>query len=102
VTVNASLHLTGAEKIADERARQIALGFGQKHDLEHDDRSLLTAAVCYIETAGVASRYSTVWPWDSGFGPHYDVTDLIRAGALIAAEIDRLDSLQRTAERVPS
>lgn len=76
----------GVLLIADERARQIRTeGWTAEHDDEHTHGELAQAAVAY---AGA----STHWPWSpEAWKPTGDrVRDLVKAGALIAAELDRL------------
>lgn len=90
-------------EIAAERRRPIEVeGWTPGHDNEHDDGEMAMAAACY---AGFGARYpnrppeflwSTVlrflWPWsEDWWKPKNRRRDLIRAGALIVAEIDRLD-----------
>lgn len=95
---------TGADLIAYERARQIEKeGWSESHDDDHADASLLAAAECYIAHARFAIRqqpYAPVdrgdgapvgWPWHANdYKPKDPMRNLVRAGALIAAEIDRL------------
>jgi hypothetical protein len=106
----------GATAIAAERRRQIeSEGWTPEHDDEHVWGELMDAATAYIWVArwlqnGAASRmgdkaddesanYEEVsttppagWPWDrSWWKPSPDPgRNLAKAGALIAAEIDRL------------
>ena len=92
--------MTGAELIQQERKRQVEVeGWTPEHDDKHDDQELVLAAIAYashnlnVDTllrtriAGTAS-----WPWDcKWWKPRPDpVRNLVKAGALIAAEIDRL------------
>jgi hypothetical protein len=101
---------TGAERIAAERARQIDVkGWSSEHDdNEHDDDSLAMAAACYAAPDHLFVRrdvddgfmFAYAWPWglldDKRPHPPSDATPaerirlLEKAGALIAAEIDRL------------
>jgi hypothetical protein len=73
--------------IAAERRRHEEKGY----DARHDDRFLrgeLADMGCWYadEAAGVME-----WPWDDDWPTRGDrVQDLVRAGSLIAAEIDRL------------
>jgi hypothetical protein len=90
--------MTGIERIAAERERQVsAEGWTPEHDDEHADGSLARAAARYAEQAGNDWSESTIapygWPWDDKWWkPTGDaVRDLTKAGALIAAEIDRLE-----------
>lgn len=94
---------TGAELIAAERRRQVEQeGWTPEHDDEHDDGQLISAAREYASTAlkQVSLRFVEVdakaptaaWPWHlDWWNPSDDpVRNLAKAGALIAAEIDRL------------
>lgn len=95
---------TGANRIASERERQIDLeGWTPEHDDAHNTGELALAAECYIKHATNVTYLPDVtayrntpppdnWPWDiKWWKPKQPQRDLIRAGALIAAEIDRLD-----------
>lgn len=100
--------MTGAEMIAVERQRQVAQeGWTGDHDDRHEDRSLVTAARCYLAPGdpvvrNVAGRPYVVprdWPWEpEAWKPTYPVRDLVKAGALIAAEIDRLERANALSE----
>lgn len=86
--------MSGAELIAAERQRQLgAEGWTPEHDNGHGDGDLIVAAACYIEhVEGFDSgRVLATWPWHpSWWKPSDDpIRDLVKAGALIAAEIDR-------------
>ena len=85
--------ISGAELIAAERARQVAEeGWMPDHDDEHSGGELLAAAICYAEHRfGSGWVVPPSWPWElSYWKPREPIDNLIRAGALIAAEIDRL------------
>ncbi len=114
--------LSGVERIAAERARQVQkLGWTPEHDLEHDDGSLALVALCYTAQAAdvrvftqnvyaESVSFDDPWPqsWEgcdsrfygegNSFGnvlqdPPNDafrIRLLEKAGALIAAEIDRM------------
>lgn len=102
--------LNGAELIAAERKRQVEVeGWTPEHDDEHADGQLVEAAMCYARSSvrmlfGMAKlalvfpRHN--WPWEQHWWkPSEDPIDnLVKAGALIAAEIDRL---QRAKIREP-
>jgi len=85
----------GAKLIAAERARQMSdEKWDAQHDDEHERGELAVAAACYVLGAA-RKRYSREcplrWPWDGAWWKPTDrVRDLTKAGALIAAEIDRL------------
>lgn len=101
--------MTGAELIAAERQRQVEKErWTSRHDDEHDNEDLVIAATCYALPARMRrlnddSQWSVTprgsfmvpfdWPWDRGWwkpSPMDRVRELVKAGALIAAEIDRL------------
>jgi len=110
---------TGVELIAEERKRQIEKGYDQEHDELETAFQLSGAAAMYIANAmnkdfedhthyddmGDCARFQirkidTVewqehWPWEDKDGRKKAdaMTSLIKAGALIAAEIDRLQNL---------
>lgn len=92
----------GATLIASERDRQITEEkFNAEHDKGWTDGQLAWAAVSYIIWSQLTYRYRRsslahldpikLWPWDiSWFKPESYLKTLIKAGALIAAEIDRV------------
>lgn len=76
---------SGIELITEERNRQIFdLGYDAKHDAEHNNHELVIHAIQHL------TRYRPIYNWDDGDGLPAHIKDLIQAGALIAAEIDRL------------
>ncbi|HKS28948.1 MAG TPA: hypothetical protein VJS44_14070 [Pyrinomonadaceae bacterium] len=87
--------MSGIDLITKERQRQIEEeGWTPDHDDEHGDGELLAAAICYAHNSGQFKFTSPrAWPWaESWWKPTGDrVRDLAKAGALIAAEIDRLE-----------
>lgn len=108
----------GVERIARERQRQIeAEGYSPEHDLEHTNGALAYAAACYAAPEPIfhlqvnegkdrdgAQGGNLSWhePWPFGWRrpkPWHQqpvpknetrIRELEKAGALIAAEIDRL------------
>ncbi|HYS41149.1 MAG TPA: hypothetical protein VEO01_36505 [Pseudonocardiaceae bacterium] len=76
----------GVALIALERQRQIAKGWTAEHDDRHPGDQLVQAAMFYADESASA----TDWPWDTLPTRGTRIRDLERAGALIAAEIDRL------------
>ncbi len=113
----------GIELITKERIRQIRKeGFDSDHDDNHDGHELAYAAVCYaaprpvflISKSPYYLRFDDPWPdnwdmdvWDKRkrnrkgeliegmlLPQKLRIRDLIKAGALIAAEIDRLIRLK--------
>jgi hypothetical protein len=94
---------TGIELIAEERAAQMSReGWTPEHDDEHSEGEMASAAATYAAVAveqangdnGPFRCDPVLWPWDpSWFKPKDQLRNLVRAGALIAAEIDRLQRL---------
>lgn len=88
---------TGAELILAERDRQVeAEGWTPEHDDMYANGELAQAAACYAAEAWMPLTDSHRkppgdWPWDAKWWkPTGDpIRDLVKAGALIAAEIDR-------------
>lgn len=96
----------GASRIAAERQRQKAVeGWTPEHDAGHGNATLTKAAICYaIFAAAAPSVRDDVrhmipadWPWENAWwkpgadnGDASRIRELEKAGALIAAEIDRL------------
>lgn len=106
---------SGLDLIIKERERQISEeGWTPEHDEQHDGDQLARAAACYAvhETRaavlieeenrlpngmlrGRGARFSLVdaWPWDEKWDKrekHDHLKRLTIAGALIAADIDRI------------
>jgi hypothetical protein len=88
---------TGTEQILAERQRQITKeGWSADHDDRHDKQELKRAAESYRLSAqrwleGFKSiRPPDGWPWaKKWWKPKNALRDLIRAGALYLAEMDR-------------
>lgn len=90
----------GIHLIERERAEQVSReGWTPEHDDHHADGSLAMAAAVYAATAaeqakgenGPFASDPSMWPWEpEDYKPKDQVRNLVRAGALIAAEIDRL------------
>ena len=110
---------TGAELIADERKRQIEVeGYTEQHDYEHSVREFISAAISYSHTAltnaireeyhvtssdendaldSVIKGMGKTFVWgEKAFKSTTCLCDLVKAGALIAAAIDRLKLKQST------
>lgn len=91
---------TGIELIAEERQRQIEKeGWTPEHDAEHTNNELALAAICYTapEFVRKSGRWYDInlWPWSQSYWkptPKNRIRELTKAGALIAAEIDRLQA----------
>ncbi|MFU0873860.1 ead/Ea22-like family protein [Kluyvera sichuanensis] len=83
-----------ASDVLAERQRQISIeGWKPEHDDEHVEGQLSDAAACYALFATDQRRpVPAHWPWsDDWWKQRGQRRDLVRAGALIIAEIERLD-----------
>lgn len=95
-----------AADVLAERNRQVAAeGWSFKHDDQYKNTELAFAASCYAFHAAAASwdledngiPYDShpvpkQWPWDPSWWKPTDARrDLVKAGALILAEIERID-----------
>jgi hypothetical protein len=122
--------MAGADRIAKERQRQItAEGWTAEHDDEHRDGELAAAAACYaipdllFRKKEYANEIHFVdpWPWNTKWDkrPHPNSGNVVapnsafyvgiderlrqleKAGALIAAEIDRLERVKASRREEP-
>lgn len=106
----------GAARIAVERARQKSVeGWTPEHDAQHAHGELSIAAACYAlncrkEDGYPIHNYAAVhdyecrdgWPWARWWDKrdkHDREKSLVIAGALIAAELDRIAEARRRAGR---
>ncbi|HGL6979411.1 ead/Ea22-like family protein [Klebsiella pneumoniae] len=85
-----------AAAVLAERKRQVAAeGWTPGHDDEYEHGELADAAGCYAlsyELFDCAGEPPRPWPWpDEWWLPTNRRRDLVKAGALILAEIERLD-----------
>lgn len=100
-----------ARDVLDERQRQITVeGWDEGHDDHHYNGELAAAAACYaspyrafkaVTSVGRGyeslTTYRDLWPWrDEWWRPKDRRADLVRAGALIVAEIERMDRAAAT------
>lgn len=94
---------TGIELIQKERGRQIREeGFDAQHDSEFTCGELEAAGACYALFSELQAQGFDLsrdddctprqfWPWDlAWWKPKTRLQNLVRAGALIAAAIDKL------------
>ncbi len=86
---------SGIELITEERRRQVeSEGWTTEHDAEHGSGELAKAAAVYAllgTGAETVENGGSAWPWNTKwFKPSTRLRDLTKAGALIAAEIDRI------------
>lgn len=106
MTDNSLAGMAVAEEIVAERRRQIEVeGWSPEHDDAHGSGEMALAAACYAVSGGVPEHergksdlllaciqflWPKAWAW-SWWKPKDRRRDLIRAAALIVAEIERLD-----------
>jgi len=100
---------SGANQILSERLRQLeAEGWSANHDDAFQEGELIQAAIAYVLATtsdcccvgGMAENTEAFawWPWNiTNWKPKDRLSNLVRAGALIAAEIDRLQRLSTVA-----
>lgn len=100
-----------ARDVLAERQRQISSeGWTPEHDDHHNCGELSLAAANYAAVSGYAFKHDTQaddmhpsvsWPWDGyWWKPSVDPRrNLVKAGALILAEIERLDRAAIAAEK---
>lgn len=92
------------DEIAAERERQVlAEGWTSEHDDAHQNCEMPKAAACYaLHASGFKSEaIMELWPkaWGSRWWkPTTRRRDLIKAAALIVAEIERLDRAALSSE----
>lgn len=84
-----------ARDVLAERHRQISVeGWTPEHDDAHTDGALAQAAACYAASSQSRdiSYMAHLWPWSTAWWkPGTSRGDLLKAGALILAEIERQD-----------
>jgi hypothetical protein len=88
--------MSAIDDIAAERKRQIEVeGWTAEHDDLHRDGVLARAAACYTDPTYPLIGHTFLpmgWPWGaSWWKPTTRRRDLVKAAALIVAEIERLD-----------
>lgn len=101
VTVPASVHIV--REIREERFRQLVTeGVTDEQDDTYENGELSRAAAAYALHDIVWSHIPTqLWPWvdPAPFKPADRRRNLVKAGALIVAEIERLDRLSPQPEQ---
>lgn len=88
---------TGLQLIREERERQKNVeGWTAQHDNQHSDGELAAAARCYELARNAKAPRPHEWPWKREWWKPADrVRNLVKAGALYRAELDRLSRLSR-------
>lgn len=101
----ANVTLDARAELAERQRQVTAEGWSPKHDDQYKNTELAFAASCYAFHAAAASwdleddgiPYDShpvpkQWPWDPSWWKPTDARrDLVKAGALILAEIERID-----------
>ena len=95
--------VTALADIAKERQRQREVeGWTPEHDDAHVSAELAMAGACYALASflntehALNTTFTRYWPWDrKWWKPKTPRKNLVRAGALIVAEIERLDRLDQ-------
>jgi hypothetical protein len=94
--------MSAIDDIAAERKRQIEVeGWTPEHDDGHIDGELAVAAACYavdprpLAAAAMSEIFMRLWPRNTAWWKSTTRRrDLVKAGALIVAEIERLDRVR--------
>ena len=92
------------DEIAHERRRQISSeGWSPAHDDEHAKGEMASAAACYalpqdqrwnLDARDYRKIIEHIWPWNARWWKPGDRRrELVKAGALIVAELERLDRI---------
>ncbi len=90
-----------ARDVLAERQRQIEVeGWTPEHDDAHSLGQMASAALCYLAEDiphwARQQAHGCYWPWDAEWwNPGDHRRNLVKAGALILAEIERLDRATR-------
>lgn len=90
-----NLRPQAAQDVLAERRRQIEVeGWTPEHDDEHSESELALAAASYAAAAGgyAKGKAPPIWPFAlDWWKPSYGRRDLVKAAALLLAEIERID-----------
>ena len=91
-----TLRTSVLESIRIERERQVSdEGWTEEHDDQHVEGELADAAACYAATCEIYfGDMQPLWPWDDEWDKrkkHDRKRRLVIAGALIVAELERME-----------
>jgi hypothetical protein len=91
-----TIETQAARDVLAERTRQTEReGWTVEHDDAHRTGQLAQAAACYALASNGSLRddlHDELWPWDQKWWKPYTARrDLVRAAALLLAEIERID-----------
>lgn len=95
----------GVTLVIRERARQVqGCGYSTNHDDEHKFGELRAAAIAYLLSPDIGGEGSIDhWPFErESFKPGVGIEPLVKAGAMIVAEIDRLLRAQAAQQETTS
>lgn len=87
--------IAALNKIIYERRRQVEVhGYTSNHDDEHEPSALQDAAMAFL------SNSPALWPWgvENYKAPEGDEDRLVKAGAMIVAQLERLIRVKQFAE----
>lgn len=83
----------------ERRRQQLEEGFTTESDIAiNANGELALAAACYA-LPNMPNEREIIWPWLGGWwkpSPNDRKREIIKAGALLVAEWDRLDAIERT------
>lgn len=83
-----TVRTVGASDVINERNRQVEIGFDAENDDAYKGDTMIDIAVCYAR----GSINQSYWPFgEPAFKDKGPRQNLVRAAALLIAEIDRLD-----------
>lgn len=78
--------------LAERHGQQTREGFSLAHDDQHTQNELPKAAISYLLAVTRSFKALDWWPWDrKWFKPGTDRRNLVKAVALLLAEIERID-----------
>lgn len=80
----------GMELINQERKKQVEMGYDMAHDHQHDYGELVKAAMFALTEDGKYSQDGFTIFEEHVREDRHTIENLVKAGALIAAEIDRI------------
>ena len=83
---------TGIDLVKEEREKQINKhGYTTVHDRHHPNKAVLYGALAYLNSAIYSPTVGIEdWPFkEESFKPEGDIKNLVKAAAMIIAEIDK-------------
>ncbi|MDE7599634.1 hypothetical protein NVR57_13035 [Enterobacter asburiae] len=81
-----------SDVLAERRRQVTSEGYRHEQDDRYTDGELREAAACYIVAEGSPNLVPELWPWPATYWKPTNLRrDLVKAGALLLAEIERLD-----------